>query len=41
MENQVIVYDWLVALVGYTLGDQIFVIGSLIVSRESLIVFKI
>lgn len=37
MENQVIVYDWLVALVGYTLGDQIFVIGSLIVSRESFI----
>lgn len=24
MENQVIMYDWLVALVGYILGDQIF-----------------
>lgn len=37
MENQVIMYDWSVALVGYILGDQIFVIGSLIVSCESFI----
>lgn len=37
MENQVIMYDWLVALVGYILGDQIFVIGSLIVSCKSFI----
>lgn len=35
MENQVIMYDWLVALVGYILGDQIFIIGSLVVSCES------
>lgn len=40
MENQVIMYDWLVALVGYILGDQIFVIGSLIVSCKSFIFQK-
>lgn len=39
MENQVIVYDWLVALVGYILGDQIFIIGSLIVSCKSFFFF--
>lgn len=40
MENQVIVYDWLVAVVGYIVGDQIFGIGSLIVSCESFIFFQ-
>lgn len=40
MENQVIMYDWLVALVGYILGDQILIIGSLIVLCESLIFQK-
>lgn len=41
MENQVIVYDWLLALVGYILGDQIFVIGSFIVSCESFFFFNL
>lgn len=36
MENQVIVYDWLLALVGYIIGDQIFVIGSFVVLCESI-----
>lgn len=40
MEIQVIMYDWSDALVGYIVGDQIFLIWCFIVYHTSFIFLK-